>query len=330
MKKITLGFMFAFTLAFVAGSVSISPTQVQAQDLSCTIETPDGRILEGTWINGVCQPNGAVAVSTDLSIDAQPISFFDRLTLAFTFNAEKKAQMLQDFSSRSFALAQKKIAEGKSAEASVFFKKSENYTLKAGAAASKIKNEEKRNAAQNSISVTASNRTTALTTAKANVENPTAKEAIQNAIDRQVEVDASVKAGVSLAVPGLSGNTGSNVCDKNSTPSITILTPDGGEIYHLGDSVTFTWKTCNIASNVHLTGELVSVSDSDEDRALFGEGGENIQIEAASLNDGAQAINFGLNSQGHQTINQGTYKFKLSVFGNSSVTDTSNSSFVVN
>lgn len=203
MKKITLGFMFVFTLAFVVGAISISPTVVRAEDLSCTIETPDGRILDGTWINGVCQPNNA-AISADLEINARPIGFFDRLTLAFTFNAEKKAQMLQDFSNRSFALAEKKLAEGKSAEASVFFKKSENYTLKAGVAASKIKNEEKRTTAQNSISITASNRTTALTAAKANVENPVAKEAIQNAIDRQVGVDASVKAGVSLTPPGLS------------------------------------------------------------------------------------------------------------------------------
>src|SRR3989338_3505416 len=216
MKKFTLGFVL-----FLAVAVFVGGSQAHAQ-----ITTAD--------------------VSSSYQITVRPVGFFEKVKLFFTANPEKKVNLLQDFSNRNFELAKLKLAEGKANEASVFFRKSDDYTLRATIAISKIKDEEKRNAEQNSISVTASNRIVALTAAKANVENPVAKEAIQNAIDRQVGVDASVKAGISLTPPGLSGNTEASVCNVNSPSSIKVLSPNGGEVFQAGQQITVKWKSCNV------------------------------------------------------------------------------------
>jgi hypothetical protein len=40
-------------------------------------------------------------------------------------------------------------------------------------------------------------------------------------------------------------------CDKNSTPSIIVKSPKGGESYAVGEKVVITWTSCNV-QNVYL------------------------------------------------------------------------------
>lgn len=188
-KKISLGFMMF--LVFGMFSV-IGVSKVQAADLACTIEYPDGRIEEGTWINGTCQPNGSIVIATDYKVNVRPVSFFEKIKLAFTFNAEKKAELLVNFSNRNFELAKQEFAAGNTVKANIYLEKSEMNTEKAEKAADKISDEKKKEQALNSLSTTASNRTTVLTEVKAKIESAQAKEAIQNAIDTQIDIKSSV------------------------------------------------------------------------------------------------------------------------------------------
>ena len=48
--------------------------------------------------------------------------------------------------------------------------------------------------------------------------------------------------------------TTNTVCGANSTPSITVISPNGGEVYTAGQQVTVNWTSCNIPS-----GDLVNI-----------------------------------------------------------------------
>lgn len=42
-------------------------------------------------------------------------------------------------------------------------------------------------------------------------------------------------------------------CTSSSKPSITVLSPNGGEIYQAGQQITVKWKICNVPANTQLT-----------------------------------------------------------------------------
>lgn len=44
-------------------------------------------------------------------------------------------------------------------------------------------------------------------------------------------------------------NIAVSTCGSSSVPSITVLSPNGGEMYQAGQQVTVKWKSCNIPSN---------------------------------------------------------------------------------
>lgn len=119
--------------------------------------------------------------------EARPVSFFERMKLRFIFKQEKKAEMLKEFSQRNFELAQKKLTEGKDAEAEAFLKKSDDNLSAATDAVSKIKDEIKQKEAIDAISAAISTRTTVLSALKEKVQNPVAKEAIERVIIRHAE-----------------------------------------------------------------------------------------------------------------------------------------------
>ncbi|MFA6397921.1 MAG: hypothetical protein WDK96_03725 [Candidatus Paceibacterota bacterium] len=112
------------------------------------------------------------------------------------------------------------------------------------------------------------------------------------------------------------------VCIPTTPAWIEVTTPNGGEIYQIGDVTTFKWSSCNIDSGV--VGELVGISNQNNSKSLFGEGG-------GSSNTGELSVNFGpIPSTGVQWINSGTYKFKVSKFGDNTVFDSSDDSFTLN
>lgn len=42
---------------------------------------------------------------------------------------------------------------------------------------------------------------------------------------------------------------GTQLCPPATPPSITVLSPNGGETYNAGDNIVITWETCNIPAN---------------------------------------------------------------------------------
>ncbi len=42
-----------------------------------------------------------------------------------------------------------------------------------------------------------------------------------------------------------SGNNNSVACNKNSPPSVTVLSPNGGEVYQVGQQIIVKWQSCN-------------------------------------------------------------------------------------
>lgn len=121
------------------------------------------------------------------TVEARPVSFFERMKLRFIFKQEKKAEILKEFSQRNFELAQKKLSEGKESEATELLKKSDKHLLQATESVSRIRDEAKQQKALDAISAAVSTRTTVLSEVKDKIQNPAAKEAIERAIIRHAE-----------------------------------------------------------------------------------------------------------------------------------------------
>lgn len=62
--------------------------------------------------------------------------------------------------------------------------------------------------------------------------------------------------GASKVQAGVSQNT---ICDSTTIPSITVLSPNGGETYVMGQSIVIKWSTCNAKE-----GQTVSLSIGKE------------------------------------------------------------------
>ncbi len=215
-------------------------------------------------------------------MNIKPVGIFEKLKLIFTLNAERKAAILADFSKRNFELAKEKLEAGKSDESKHFLDRSDKDAEKASKAAAEIRDNEKRSQALVALAAALEHRTEVLTAVMEKVENPNAKEAIQRAIDKQIEVKATVsekieslsdrepgsenKGGVSAGVnaSAKSGNTGTSSalglgvaatvgplskCLPTSAPSITVLSPNGGETYTAGQQITVKWRGCRLPSD---------------------------------------------------------------------------------
>ncbi len=73
----------------------------------------------------------------------------------------------------------------------------------------------------------------------------------------------------------------STPCDINASPSITVLSPNGGETYLVGQQIEVKWRSCNIPSSAMITPVFSYVDEND-----VGE----------IHNGGAQSLNHVLNS----------------------------------
>lgn len=108
-------------------------------------------------------------------------------------------------------------------------------------------------------------------------------------------------------------------CNPSSVPSITVLSPNGGEVYTVGQNVNFTWKSCNIPSTVHLNVQLISENNPEDSFSSLCEGGSSTWGEAC-LNDGQQKL---------ETSRPGVYKLNIVTREGVAVSDMSDNSFTI-
>lgn len=112
-----------------------------------------------------------------------------------------------------------------------------------------------------------------------------------------------------------------NPCSSNMPPSVTVLSPNGGETYLLGQQVEVKWKHCNVLSsnNIH-----INIKNQTTGAAYYlvayGPNG------SGTLNDGVEVVTI------PNTIPLGKYKIGVSSFvsGGTSPEDWSDNSFIIN
>jgi len=125
--------------------------------------------------------------------------------------------------------------------------------------------------------------------------------------------------------------TTSKDCLPTTTPWIKVISPNGGETYHMGDSVKLIWKSCNLSSSTYLRASLqrqAPLPDSEwQVPILFGNVKEG-QI-ASALNDGEQTV---ILDSAHDVV-PATYKLSISQYvtpaGQSVIADSSDNSFTI-
>ncbi|MFA6325245.1 MAG: peptidoglycan-binding domain-containing protein [Candidatus Paceibacterota bacterium] len=116
-------------------------------------------------------------------------------------------------------------------------------------------------------------------------------------------------------------------CRRSAPPSITVLSPNGGEVYTAGQQITVKWTSCNIpAGNMMPIG--LSIYDSSNNQTL----GVTL-TDNSSLNDGQEVVTLPtLASLGNlsQYLVFGLH-YKISVWDSvTSTVDYSNNLFTIN
>ena len=81
--------------------------------------------------------------------------------------------------------------------------------------------------------------------------------------------------------------TNNNLCDANSRPSITLLSPNGGETYTAGQKIDVKWRSCNLSEDQSLIVSLIYKKDNIEEKSITFKG---------SLNDGIEILTTNLDS----------------------------------
>ena len=136
--------------------------------------------------------------SYQASVSVKPVGFWDKVNLFFTFNREKKAELLQEFSDRNFEIAKEKISQQKPEEAKVLLDEADKDINKATKAVSKFKDEKKQQEVLSNISTVTANRAETLSRVLEQVQNPVAKQAITNAIEKQSEIKSDVDRRINV------------------------------------------------------------------------------------------------------------------------------------
>jgi len=204
-------------------------------------------------------------VSNVQSVEIRPVGFFDKVKLFFTFNTEKRAGILQDFSQRSFSLATQNLEQGNNKQAEVFLQKSDMDMSRASLVTARIIDAQKREEITNRISNENKTRIAVLIAVQSRMENPVAAQALDSAMNRrQVAGEIAViqnkntsqnqgnRSGinndVSLGSSGASVSVVNSTCTPTSTPYIKVLSPNGGEVYQAGQQIEVKWESCNTTS----------------------------------------------------------------------------------
>ncbi|MCF7831573.1 MAG: hypothetical protein K9M36_01645 [Candidatus Pacebacteria bacterium] len=213
-------------------------------------------------------------VSIVQSAEIKPIGFFDKIKLFFTFNSEKKASLLQEFSGRSFGLATQEMEQGNIAEAESFLRESEEHLARATVAVSRIPDLAIRQQVLSRFSDISENRVSILQDVQLHAEDEEVKQAIDRAVEQQESMRTSVGArlqstkeleqkvvavrsgadtriNVSTTDTTLTGEN-TEICNANTAPWIKVLSPNGGEEYVAGEEIAVEWESCNFSSVVYI------------------------------------------------------------------------------
>jgi len=103
---------------------------------------------------------------------------------------------------------------------------------------------------------------------------------------------------------------------KVLNPSVTVLSPNGGEVYEAGQQITVKWKTTDILSSEKVVIVLDPVSTYDGD-------GYNMSGSNGTINDGTET--FTLNS----SITRGNFTIRVLLLTNNSIKDSSDNFFTI-
>ncbi len=98
--------------------------------------------------------------------------------------------------------------------------------------------------------------------------------------------------------------TASRVCLPTTAPFITVISPNGGEIFTAGQQITVTWTSCNIPANSPIRIDLTEYSSAEP---------ENFSLSLTqTANDGTEAVTLPTSSSWSQMFFGN--KFKISVW----------------
>lgn len=102
----------------------------------------------------------------------------------------------------------------------------------------------------------------------------------------------------------LSVDNSKTKCDSNSTPSITVLSPNGGEFYKLGDKIIVKWNSCNIPKNSNIFVDIYDginknqfQLDKNIDNGTINDGSEEFLI-GSEIKTGSYILRMTANSSG--------------------------------
>lgn len=117
---------------------------------------------------------------------------------------------------------------------------------------------------------------------------------------------------------------GSN-CASNDPPSITLISPNGGEAFQSSQQITVTWKSCNISQNDNVVIDLFNANDLS---------GGNCILNGQTPNDGMEAVNLSVNGCQYLDFQSGgSYKTRVYLLNSpvgTMVQDFSDNSFIIN
>lgn len=118
----------------------------------------------------------------------------------------------------------------------------------------------------------------------------------------------------------VSPTTTVSTCVPTSAPSITVISPNGGEVYQAGQQTTVTWTSCNVpaTANINIGLSMGSTSIASTAGATSNDGSEVITLPTQANLPIGTYMNYGLN-----------FKVNLFVSG-MALFDSSNNLFTIN
>jgi hypothetical protein len=122
----------------------------------------------------------------------------------------------------------------------------------------------------------------------------TANTSITNT-NTQTKTDTKVEEKANTT----SNSNTSVACDSNSKPSITVLSPNGGETFTAGQQVKVTWKSCNVPNYIGVVLNVATVSNWHQGNpVVLATGG----YDGPTVNDGIETFTIPL------SVSSGQYK----------------------